>query len=220
MDYRGEFIKTLNSLAGRYSPYQVFSDWVEMAAISFRQGCHLIHDKRYGEWEKKYMDIAARYKKEELDELCRMTALVVWSLEEEMEDLLGRLFMGAGLGNSGTGQFFTPFSVSMAAAKTVIDKKALPEEGKIRLHEPACGAGGMVIAACRILREQGFDYQRRLDVVCQDLDWRCIYMTYLQLSLIGCRAVVVQGNTLTDPYHVGYDPDRTMETPAMMGLIV
>ena len=78
----------------------------------------------------------------------------------------------------------------------------------------------MVIAACRVLHERGFDFQRRLDVVAQDLDWKGVYMTYLQLSLIGCRAIVVQGDTLRDPYRDGYPRDRIMRTPAMMGMII
>ena len=220
MDYRAEFIKMLKSMSGKYSSYQVFSDWVEMAALAYRNSCHVVHDERWHKYEKQYMGIAAKYGPEELDKFCRMITLIAQSLEEEMEDVLGRIFMEAGLGDAGTGQFFTPFNVSMMSAKLILDEKGIPEEGKIRLHEPACGAGGMVIAACRILHERGFDYQRRLDVVAQDLDWRSVYMTYFQLSLIGCRAFVVQGNTLTDPFHLGFDRDRCLETPAMMGLIV
>jgi type I restriction-modification system DNA methylase subunit len=164
------------------------------------------------------MELAGKYTTEELNKFCYMIALIAQALEENMEDILGRIFMEAGLGSAQTGQFFTPFSISMAMARLNIND--IPQTGKIRLHEPACGAGGMIIATCKVLRERGIDYQRRLDVVAQDLDWRAVFMTYLQLSLLGCRAIVCQGNTLTDPYHVGYPRGRCMETPAWMGLIV
>lgn len=219
-DWSSEFIKTLNGMSGRYSTYQIFSDWVETAAISYRNSCHLIHDDEWQRWEDQYMRIISRYNH---DELCRfgyMIACTAKALEEELEDFLGRVFMEAGLGDKGNGQFFTPFNVSMMTAQTIINTNDLPDTGHIRLHEPACGAGGMVIAVCKLLMERGFDYQRRLDVVAQDLDWRAVYMTYLQLSLIGCRAIVAQGNTLTDPYNTGFDRTRCMETPAQMGLIV
>lgn len=78
----------------------------------------------------------------------------------------------------------------------------------------------MVIAACKALHEAGFDFQRKLDVVAQDLDWKGVYMTYLQLSLIGCHATVVQGDTLCDPYTSRYPPERTMRTPAKMGVLL
>jgi hypothetical protein len=46
-------------------------------------------------------------------------------------------------------------------------------------------------------------------------------MTYLQLSLIGCRAIVVQGDTLSNPY----DPKKTdpaciLRTPAQTGALI
>ena len=219
-DWSNEFIKTLKGMSGRYSSYQIFSDWVESAAISYRNSCHLIHDAEWQRWEDQYMRIVSRYEHDELCKFGYLIACTAKALEDEMEDFLGKVFMLAGLGDSGTGQFFTPFNISMMSAKLLLDEKGIPKEGKIRLHEPTCGAGGMVIAACKILHERGFDYQRRLDVIAQDLDWRGVYMTYLQLSLLGCRAIVCQGNTITDPYHVGYPRERCMETPAWMGLIV
>lgn len=222
MDYKNEIIKMLKSMSGRYTEYQIFSDWVEMTAISFRNSCHLIHDAEWKRWEKQYLDIAGRYSGDELNQMGHMTAFLTLALEESMEDVLGEVFMLAGLGSTATGQFFTPFNISdFIARMNMADVvKDLPEGEHIRIHEPSSGAGGMIIAACRALHEMGFDYQRHLDAICQDLDWRAVYMTYLQLSLIGCRAVVVQGNTLTEPYHVGYPRERCMETPALMGLIV
>lgn len=53
--------------------------------------------------------------------------------------------------------------------------------------------GGMVIAAAQVLQEKGINYQRVLDVVCQDLDWTAVYMCYVQLSLLGVKAIVAQG---------------------------
>ena len=127
--------------------------------------------------------------------------------------------MQAGIGSKYTGQFFTPFHLSELSAKLAIDK-ATVRENKIRISEPSCGAGGMIIAACKILHENGFDYQRNLDVLAQDLDWKGVYMTYLQLSLIGCRAVVVQGDTLCEPYTKEYPKERVLRTPAMMGALL
>ena len=77
----------------------------------------------------------------------------------------------------------------------------------------------MIIAAAKVLREKGVDYQKRLRVIAQDLDWKGVYMTYLQLSLLGIRAKVVQGDTLCSPYDQYRTPkNHIMETPAeMMG---
>nr|DAZ74261.1 MAG TPA: type I restriction-modification system methyltransferase [Caudoviricetes sp.] len=82
-------------------------------------------------------------------------------------------------------------------------------------YEPSTGGGGMIIAAARVLKERGMNPQRCMDVVAQDLDWKAVHMTYLQLSLLGIKATVVQGNSLTEPYTGrGYPPARVLYTPA------
>ena len=149
--------------------------------------------------------------------------MLVWlgdALTEEFSDVLGSIYMEAGMGSKYTGQFFTPFHLSELCAKMSIDPDKIMDEKRLRINEPSCGGGGMIIAACKVLHEAGFDFQRRLDVVAQDLDWKGVYMTYLQLSLIGCRAVVVQGDTLAEPYIQNYPPERIMRTPATMGALL
>jgi hypothetical protein len=92
---------------------------------------------------------------------------------------------------------------------------------ELTINEPSCGGGGMIIAACKVLKDNGFNFQKRLRVVAQDLDWKGVYMTYLQLSLIGCNAIVVQGDTLCEPYDLSRTPrDRIMRTPMNMGALI
>ncbi|MBB5420666.1 hypothetical protein [Paraburkholderia atlantica] len=69
--------------------------------------------------------------------------------------------------------------------------------GFIRLQEPACGAGGMVIAAAESLHAAGHNYQQVMHATCIDIDPCCVHMTYLQLSLLHIPATVVHGNALS-----------------------
>lgn len=79
----------------------------------------------------------------------------------------------------------------------------------------------MIIAAVRVLKERGVNPQRCMKVVAQDLDWKGVYMTYLQLSILGIKATVVQGDTLTEPYTgKGYPPERVLRTPAEKGVLL
>ena len=78
----------------------------------------------------------------------------------------------------------------------------------------------MIIAAAQTLKEKGVDYQRKMRVVAQDLDWKGVYMCYLQLSLLGIDAVVAQGDTLCEPYVNGYPAERVLMTPARMGMLI
>jgi len=66
----------------------------------------------------------------------------------------------------------------------------------ITLCEPACGAGGMVLAFVNVMISHGHDPAKRLWVQAQDIDRTAALMTYLQLSLWNVPAAVVVGNTL------------------------
>ena len=202
MEYKKEIIKAIESMSGRYAPYNIFSDWVEMCALSIQNAVSMIHNRIWRQREELYMDLAKRYTEKELETFAQMFVWLGDVLTESMSDVLGEIYMETDMGSKYTGQFFTPFHVSELCARMGVDIGNLPEIGRIRLHEPSCGGGGMVIA------------------VAQDLDWKGVYMTYLQLSLIGCRAIVVQGDTLASPYTEKTQADRIMRTPAMMGVLI
>lgn len=222
MDHKREIIKDIERIAGKYSPYEVFTDWIRSAALSISNSLAMIHDNVYQDREQTYMDTVRKYTPDELRIICGLTGHLVMALEENMEDVLGDVYMKSGMGSKSAGQFFTPFHLSELTARlSILSSNLVKSEEMITLNEPTCGGGGMIIAACKVLKDQGINYQRRLDVVAQDLDWKGVYMTYLQLSLIGCRAIVVQGNTLSDPFDpTKTDRSRMLYTPAKMGALL
>lgn len=175
------------------------------------------HSKIWQEREKSYKDLMSRYELEERCKLRDMFHLLAQALDEEIGDVLGEIYMEAGMGSKYTGQFFTPFHLSELCARMNLTETIENYSGEvITLNEPSCGGGGMIIAAVKVLLDAGINPQECLRVVAQDLDWKGVYMCYLQLSLLGIRAVVVQGDTLSDPYRHGYPPERTLITPAEM----
>lgn len=206
--------KRLIELSGKYSPTQIFSDWVEMVAISLRNACHL-QDALWRSWEDRYMAVAGRYSGEEIAAFCEVGGMLVMALQEQTGDVLGSVFMEVGASSNETGQFFTPYHVSTLMAELRLGRvlEEWDRHSRIRLLEPSCGAGGMVIAAASMLERRGLPYQKILRVAAQDLDWRSVYMCYVQLSLLGIDAVCVQGDSLT-----AEKPDKRsiLETPAHM----
>ena len=79
----------------------------------------------------------------------------------------------------------------------------------------------MIIAEARVLKDRGINPQRCMEVIAQDLDWKGVYMTYVQLSLLGIKATVVQGDTLCEPFDERkYNPERVLYTPARKGLLI
>lgn len=187
--------------ANGHSRYQVFRDWVEMSAIAIANAVTL-QTKLREDREKQYLAIAGRYTKKEMYRFSDLLKMLADALEEKMEDVLGDVYMKAGISSDRHGQFFTPYHLSQLMARMNPDFLA-PMQPHVELVEPSCGAGGSIIAAGEYLAENGIDYQRRINVTCQDLDWTCVYMCYTQLALLGFQGCVVQGDTLSEPYRPG-----------------
>ena len=221
MDYEKLIIDSIEKLSGRFSPYQVFTDWVSMAAISISNACRPLKDKIYMEREEKYLDTFKKYNKEELKMLTDMLGALTLCFEDKMCDMLGDIYMKSGCGSKRTGQFFTPYHLSYLTASLVYDEQIskLAESEILEVNEPSSGGGGMIIAVAEVMKNQGVNYQKQMHVVAQDLDWNSVYMTYVQLSLIGIKAVVVQGDTLLEPYRKGYDESRIFRTPMEVGVM-
>lgn len=218
MDEKKEIINRINKIAGKYSSYEVFTDWIRCCALSMSNAVTGRWMKIWADREKMYMDTVCRYTKDEVHMFSEMLGLLAMALEKDMEDVLGNIYMMSGMGSKASGQFFTPFHLSELVAECSVGDA--DEDGRYRIHEPSCGGGGMVIAAAKVLKARGIDYQKKMDVVAQDLDWKGVYMCYLQLGLLGIPAVCVQGDTLAEPYIPGYPCERVMYTPAKMGVLI
>lgn len=218
-NYKKEIADTIQEISGKYNPYQIFRDWCEMYAISIQNSCVFWHDAVWQHREDIYNSLWNKYDEYEHDAFVKMTCLYAIALQYEIGDLLGEIFMESGAGSASAGQFFTPFHVSEMVAKIGASEDILKEE-KIHMTEPSIGSGGMVIATAKYLKERGINYQKKLKVVGQDLDWLAVYMSYIQLSLLGIDAIIVQGDTLSEPYVKGYPKERTMRTPMNTGALI
>lgn len=218
MNRKKDIIKIIDNISGKYSSYEVFSDWIRCSALSISNSCSFIHDKVWCGREKIYIETMNKYSLEERQKLCEMFMMLWETFEDYTSDVLGEIYMEAGMGSKAAGQFFTPFHISELTAK--LNGITPDENGIYRVNEPSCGGGGMIIAFAKVLREKGVNYQQCMDVVAQDLDWKGVYMTYLQCSILGIKATVAQGNTLMQPDVKGYPRERVLFTPAKMGLLI
>ena len=220
-DPEKKIISTIQGISGKYSPYEVFTDWIRCSALAIQNACTIRGTEAWNDREKLYLDTISRYSKAEQIGFAEMFALLADALTEEMSDVLGDIYMQAGMGSKTTGQFFTPFHLSELCARLSMQEQINSFSGEtIELNEPSCGGGGMIIAAAKVLKDAGINPQKHLKIVAQDLDWKGVYMCYLQLSLLGLKATVVQGDTLSDPYRRGFSADRMMRTPGWMGVLI
>ena len=215
MKYDQQIISLINDMSKYYSPHQVFSDWVEMYAISISNTCTLLNSKLKQAREQKYLEIVKKYKNTEMSKFPDLCGLLTIALDNDMADVLGNVYMGLESGSKHTGQFFTPNHISRLTARLM--PPVTDTDETIRFTEPTCGSGGMIIAYAKSLSEQGVNYQKKLEVIAQDIDYRCVHMCYVQLSLLGIKAIVVRQNTLTLEE---VSEDSVFLTPAKTGVLV
>lgn len=181
--------KEIQSMSGTYTPYIILTDWCKMLALSISNACELTHGELWKSRETDYCNTVKRYSDEQLLKFVDLGKMLINLYEQEGPyDALGDIYMTAKCGNKSTGQFFTPFNISVLTAQL----QSYPTEGRIELNEPSCGAGGMILATAKVINERGGNAQRQLKVTANDLDWNSIYMAYVQLSLNGIDAVCIQ----------------------------
>lgn len=187
-------------LSERHGRHEVWSDFVTMSACALSNA----GDKRFfQEREEMYLAAVKRYTKDEADMLAQMLGYVIMAFEENPEqDFLGEMFSGLNLHNEWKGQFFTPYHIGsfMAAINIESAKEELKQKDYITVNDCCCGAGCLLIAFANEARKAKIDFQNRVIFVAQDLDFTAAMMCYIQLSLLGCKAIVKVGNSLTDPF--------------------
>lgn len=226
-EHQKALVDLIKAFGYRHRASDVFSDFVEMSALSLSNAVDLA--QRDGR-EARYMEIVKKYTKEEVDQFPKMLGHLVLTYERRMTDVLpgspapvrvaggfgdvlGHTYMLLELGNDRAGQFFTPYSVSsMMAAMQVNDHDPdVAEHGFITVMEPTCGAGGMVIAMAEDMHQAGHNYQTAMHATCIDIDPRCVHMTYVQLALLHIPAVVILGNSLMlEEREVWYTPAHVL----------
>ncbi|MDD3183340.1 MAG: N-6 DNA methylase [Alphaproteobacteria bacterium] len=188
--------KLIEETSRRHNTWQVFQDFVAMSAIAIRNA---VDTRDRDAYEEQYLAIVKRYDREELEIFPRMLAELTLALEDDMSDVLGRVFSELELGNRWKGQFFTPDCVCrLMAAMSYGEglRAAVAEKGFVSVGEPAVGGGAMIIAFAHEMKRQGINHQQCLHVTATDIDLRAVHMAYLQLSLLHIPAVVIHGDTI------------------------
>ena len=124
---------------------------------------------------------------------------MVWRGVMDGQDFLGQAAAELNALDAKTGQFFTPMPVSRMMAVIGLQgaETAIKEKGFITLNEPASGAGGMILAAAKVIAEMGYDPSSHLLVSAQDISQIAYHMCFLQLTFAGIPAHVERCNSLS-----------------------
>ena len=208
VDYKKEFCARLDSFHNKYSRWQVWTDFLYLSAASM---ANLAPVKERDQRERHYLSIINRYSKEEQNAFAEMLGIVVMALEENPEqDFLGSLYHYLNLQQNQKGQFFTPYHICEFMSEITIGNKEdiaeeLKEKGYVSVSDPACGAGAMLIAFANAVKKREINYQKYVLFMAQDIDLTAALMCYVQLSVLGCSAIVIVGDSLIKP---DFHPDN------------
>lgn len=208
--YRKQFLSLLADLSAYegWRAYDAMSAFLTCAYAALSKPT--LPASKQAEREAEYMAVVKRCQKprETMDTISKMFGIVTQALTEETADFIGPVFMETSASDH-MGQFFTPDSVCRLMAEITLSEApaVLARQSHIRIDEPAAGAGAMILACCRYLKQRGINYQERVSFRLTDLDHDAFMAAYVQLSLAGVPAQVIHGNTLTlETRRVDYTP--------------
>lgn len=180
--------------------HEFLSDIFELGALAIANRFDFQNKK-----EEIYKQIFNRYDSKTKIQIIEIFAEIMHLLTHQLEfgfdDYLGKIYMASETSSKKAGQFFTPYHISKMCASLAIEEKYLNlinNNEIIKLNEPSCGAGGLIVATADVLyNKYHVDYTKELYVECSDLDRRCVHMAYIQLSFLGIPAIVSRKDALS-----------------------
>jgi hypothetical protein len=158
------------------------------------------HDKM----EDDYAKTIKKYDKVAHDTFSKTMATLAAALLENPMDYLGKIYMDANMGNKSNSQFFTPPHIcEMMAQMTIASREDFEQKvatrGYVGVEDPCCGSGAMSVALAKVLgKNYGVpNLDTKLFLKLTDVDYTCVKMAFVQMSLLGLSACVIWGDTLS-----------------------
>jgi len=191
------FIKAIHSFDHSMNVGEHFRNFLTLAYCAYAKT--VSSPERAEILEAEYMRVVVTY--QDKDDVRRMPELIAMVFEgvHANSDFLGSVSSELNVLDGKAGQFFTPYEVSRLMAEINLSNVAetIEAKGYFTIQEPACGAGGMILAAADVLDRLGFDPTTTMWVEAIDVASMCQKMAYLQCTLRGLSGRVHHANTLT-----------------------
>lgn len=159
-----------------------------------------------------YLEEAKRWKKEHLN----IFTEALYALHTEMEkhpyqDLLGDIHMEllSPKSKQYSGEYYTPHNVCLMSAKMLLEDT----DKIIKVLEPACGSGRMILACAEVYAHDFNRSPTRLRVQAWDTSRTAVMMTFINTTLWGIPCWVIHGDTLRMKVHAEYPNFLTWRYP-------
>lgn len=199
LNFSDTLLNTTKLTRGRIHQGQVFCDFLAYCACELSNRTDPIHLEERKEHQKS---IAKNYTPQELETFMstfrQPAAEVAKNVDMgEYTDLLGFVYQQLHPKSGPLKQDFTPPDIGRLMSRIAFQGEELPEEGYFTCNEPTCGSGVLCLEFAENLLRQGYNPCEQLVIQASDLDSQCVHMTYLQLSLYGIPAVIIQGDVIS-----------------------
>lgn len=208
-----KFIIELRNVCRSKFGYTVFKDFLVLVACAISNAVDKNH---YKEREELYLNTVKNYERQEVEEMAALFAKLTLLMQKcseagFLDDVLGTVYTQGKFYSAHLGQFFTPYHIANFMAKIntsdLKNNAAYQKYGLLKVSEPTCGSGIMVLQLCQELKKEGINYHNSVFVEAWDLDMVCALMAYIQFALYGIPAIVVHGNSITqERYSIWYTP--------------
>ena len=186
-----DFRKILERLSHRHDTRRIFDAFVRLAA------CAVAAQTR----EAEYLEEAKHWDKADLETFAEALGALVTEMETKpFEDVIGGYYMEFALSSKGqqwNGEYHTPKPICDLMAQIIMGDQDLPAEGPIRVCEPACGAGAMILAVGQSCSPEA---RRRLRVTAVDINRTACDMAFINTTLWGIPTRILHGNSLSNEY--------------------
>lgn len=176
------FDRYLEEIAGKHGREKVFEDFLQIIVCCLSMGRK----------EELYFKTIKPYNKEELNSFSQAFAALITQMDNKpLTDPFGDYFQEF-LSNGKNGQFFTPICVCdlMVQLNTAIQPKEQKKKGDIRVFDPACGSGRLLLASAEQDRKQFF--------IGADISYTCCLMTIINLCLNSLNGEVLHMDSLSN----------------------
>lgn len=161
---------------------------------------------KYEQCHTEYHEREKYYKQPQIVLILNMLKALSELLAWQPDDYLGRYFGQMRLDKHFHGQFFTPVHICEFMAAITFGDGLPPEKPYVKVAEPACGSGAMIIGLIRHLQKQKLNnLGGKLLIMATDIDQLCVNMAYLQLGILGLSVRITHGNTLTNEAWDAFD---------------
>lgn len=203
---REDFRKIITELSRKRGGHlEVFQDFCRIVA------CTLALQTR----EEEYLIVAKRYDRDELNRFSMALGGLVTEMEEHpFTDILGVYYteINSTATAKARGEYYTPPGISKVMAQMLFCsggegtgsgvEQAIERGMPITVQDPACGSGGMILSLAELFAPRKAVDLLRMTLI--DISPTACDMAYINTTLWGIPAKILQGNALTMKFEKGW----------------